>query len=92
MPMQRRLPKRGFHNPFGKEWAIVNIRDLTRFAAGSVVDLESLKAHGLVKKVRQGLKILGTGSISHSLVVRAHHFSLSAKTKIETAGGKAEVI
>jgi large subunit ribosomal protein L15 len=92
MPMQRRLPKRGFTNPFRKEWAVVNVRDLARFPAGSIVDEESLKARGLVRRVRHGVKILGTGSISHALVVRAHHFSLSAKNKIETAGGKAEVI
>lgn len=92
MPMQRRLPKRGFTNPFRKEWAVVNVRDLARFPTGSIVDEESLKARGLVRRVRHGVKILGTGSISHALVVRAHHFSLSAKNKIETAGGKAEVI
>jgi len=92
MPLQRRLPKRGFHNPFRKEWAIVNVKDLGRFPAGTVVDVEALMASGLVKKMLSGVKILGDGMISHALTVRAHHYSLAAKSKIEVAGGKAEVI
>lgn len=92
MPLQRRLPKRGFRNPFRKEYEIINLRDLTRFPAGSVVDVDTLKASGLLKQVRFGVKVLGQGSISHPLTVRAHHYSLSAKNKIEAAGGKAEVI
>jgi len=92
MPLQRRLPKRGFRNPFRKEYEIINLRDLTRFPAGSVVDVDALKASGLLKQVRFGVKVLGQGSISHPLTVRAHRYSLSAKNKIEAAGGKAEVI
>ncbi len=91
MPLQRRLPKRGFKNPFRKEYNIVNIEDLARYPAGSVVDVASLRSSGFLKKGRE-VKILGRGSISHSLTVRVHHFSLSAKNKIEAAGGKTEVI
>jgi large subunit ribosomal protein L15 len=92
MPLQRRLPKRGFKNPFRKEWNVVNLGDLSAFPEGAVVDVESLKSSGLVKKVAFGVKILGDGDLSRSLTVRAHAFSLSAKKKIEAAGGKAEVI
>ncbi len=92
MPLQRRLPKRGFKNPFRKEWSVVNLGDLTAFPDGAVVDVESLQSSGLVKKVVFGVKILGDGEISRPLTVRAHAFSLSARKKIEAAGGKAEVI
>jgi len=92
MPLQRRIPKRGFKNPFRKEWSVINLGDLSAFPEGAVVDVESLKSSGLVKKVAFGVKILGDGEISRPLTVRAHAFSLSAKKKIEAAGGKAEVI
>jgi len=92
MPLQRRLPKRGFKNPFRKEWSIVNLGDLSAFSEGAVVDVESLQSSGLVKTVAFGVKILGDGEISRPLTVRAHAFSLSARKKIEAAGGKAEVI
>ena len=92
MPLQRRLPKRGFKNPFRKEWSVVNLRDLSDFPEGAVVDVESLRSSGLVKKVAFGVKILGEGEMSRPLTVRAHAFSLSARKKIEAAGGKAEVI
>jgi len=93
MPLQRRLPKRGFKNPFRKEFAIVNVGDLMRFPAQEVITAEKLETAGLLKKQsRTQLKILGNGSISHPFIVRAHHFSLAAKNKIEAAGGKAEVI
>jgi large subunit ribosomal protein L15 len=92
MPLQRRLPKRGFKNPFRKEYNVINVRDLARFPAGSVVDMDALKSSGLVKRVRWGVKVLGEGSVSHPLTVRAHQFSLAAKSKIEAAGGNAEVI
>ena len=90
--MQRRLPKRGFKNPFRKEYDIINVRDLTRFPAGTVVDVATMKSSGLLNQVPFGVKVLGMGSISHPLTVRAHHYSLSAKRKIEEVGGKAEVI
>jgi len=92
MPIQRRLPKRGFKNPFHKEYEIVNLQDLARFPSGAVVDLAALRESGLVKKIRFGVKILGQGDLPHPLTVRAHHFSFAAKSKIEAAGGKAEVI
>jgi large subunit ribosomal protein L15 len=92
MPLQRRLPKRGFKNPFRKEWVIVNLRDLAEFSEGTIVDVEKLKASGFVKKAGYGVKILGEGEVTRPLTVRAHGFSLSARKKIEAAGGKAEVI
>lgn len=92
MPLQRRLPKRGFRNPFHKEYEIVNLQDLARFPAGTVVDVAALQACGLVKRVRSGVKILGQGDLVYPLTIKAHHFSLVAKNKIEAAGGKAEVI
>jgi large subunit ribosomal protein L15 len=92
MPLQRRLPKRGFKNPFRKEYNIINVRDLNRFAAGTVVDLATLKDSGLVKRAYWGVKVLGEGTLSQALTVQAHHYSLTAKNKIEAAGGKAEVI
>jgi large subunit ribosomal protein L15 len=92
MPLQRRLPKRGFKNPFRKEWTVVNLRDLSVFPDGAVVDVEGMKSSGLVKKVGFGVKILGEGEISRPLTVRAQAFSLSARKKIEAAGGKTEVI
>lgn len=92
MPLQRRLPKRGFKNPSRKEWSVVNLRDLSAFPEGAVVDVESLRSSGLVKKTGFGVKILGEGEVLRPLTIRAHAFSLSAKKKIEAAGGKAEVI
>jgi large subunit ribosomal protein L15 len=92
MPLQRRLPKRGFKNPFRKQWSVINLRDLSAFPDGAVVDAEILKSKGLVKKVGSRVKILGEGEVLRPLTVRAQAFSLSAKKKIEAAGGKAEVI
>ncbi len=92
MPLQRRLPKRGFKNPSRKQWSVINLRDLSAFPDGVVVDVESLKSKGLVKKIGFGVKILGEGEVLRPLTVRAQAFSLSAKKKIEAAGGKAEVI
>ncbi|MDK2918801.1 MAG: large subunit ribosomal protein [Candidatus Petromonas sp.] len=92
MPLYRRVPKRGFNNPFRKEWTIVNIEDLNRFEDGTVITPELLKEEGLVKKMQYGLKILGNGNLEKKLTIRAHKFSQSAIEKIEAAGGKAEVI
>jgi large subunit ribosomal protein L15 len=92
MPLQRRLPKRGFKNPFRKEYNILNVQDLARFPAGTVVDVDTLRASGLAKRSYLGVKVLGGGTLSRPLTVKAHQFSLSAKSKIEAAGGKAEVI
>ena len=92
MPMQRRLPKRGFTPLTKKVFALVNLRDLELFEAGSVVDLEVLTQSGLVNRVGDGVKILGTGDLTKALTVKAHKFSKSALEKIAAAGGKAEVI
>ncbi|PLX87946.1 MAG: 50S ribosomal protein L15 [Desulfuromonas sp.] len=92
MPLQRRLPKRGFTPLCSKEYALVNLRDLDSFEAGSVVDVEALGKAGLISKVKDGVKILADGELTKSLTVQAHKFSKSAAAKIEAAGGKAEVL
>ena len=92
MPLQRRLPKRGFVNIFRKELSIINIKDLDRFEANSNLDTEALKEAGLVKKMRAGIKLLGNGDISHPLFIKVHKTSKTAKEKIEAAGGKVELI
>lgn len=92
MPLQRRLPKRGFTPLEKKVYALVNLRDLELFEAGTVVDFEALGHAGLVKTLGDGIKILGDGELTKALTVKAHKFSKSAVAKIEAAGGKAEVI
>ena len=92
MPLQRRVPKRGFNNIFATKFAIVNVADLDVFEANAVIDTQALQDKGLVKKLYDGVKILGNGDISKSLTVKASAFSEGAKQKIEAAGGKAEVI
>ena len=93
MPLQRRIPKRGFNNIFGTEMAIVNLATLEKYYDdGATVTVDSLIEKGLVKKVLDGVKVLGHGEISKALTVQVNAFSDSAKQKIEAAGGKAEVI
>jgi large subunit ribosomal protein L15 len=92
MPLQRRLPKRGFHNPFRIEMAIVNVGQLDMLPSGSEVTPENLSQQGLLNGKNRRVKVLGEGSISKALTVRAHGFSAAAKDKIEAAGGKAELI
>lgn len=93
MPLQRRIPKRGFVNIFRTEMAIVNVASLEKaFNAGDTVTIEALVEKGLVKKVLDGVKVLGNGEITKSLTVQVNAFSESAKQKIEAAGGKIEVI
>ena len=92
MPLQRRLPKRGFTNIFKKDYALVNVWDLNRFSSNATLDVEALKNAGLVKKVGDGVKLLGKGEISHPLVLRVNKVSKAAKEKIEAAGGKVEVV
>lgn len=92
MPLQRRIPKRGFNNIFAKEIATVNVSALNVFEDGAVVDVEALIYAGLVKKALDGVKVLGNGEISKKLTVKANAFSDAAKQKIEAVGGKAEVI
>jgi large subunit ribosomal protein L15 len=91
MPLQRRLPKSGFTNIFAKKWGVVNLRDLTRFESGSVVDEAVLRAAGLIKGQCDGIKVLGSGELTIGVTVVADKFSQSAIVKIEAAGGKAEV-
>lgn len=91
-PLFKRLPKRGFTNINRVEYAVVNVKDLNCFAAGSVVDLEALKAKGLVKKEYEGVKILGNGEIKVALTVKAAKFSEVANQKISAAGGNIEVL
>ena len=92
MPLYRRLPKRGFNNKWAKKYAEVNVQDLNKFEDGAVVDLEALVQAGLVKQVKDGVKVLGNGELAKKLTVKADKFSKSAAEKIEKAGGKAEVI
>ncbi|HOP47552.1 MAG TPA: 50S ribosomal protein L15 [Desulfobacteraceae bacterium] len=92
MPLQRRVPKRGFTNIFKKQYNIINVRDLNRFEPDSSLDKESLIAAGLVKRKRDDVKLLGDGEISHALVIKVSKASQIARQKIEAAGGKIEVI
>jgi large subunit ribosomal protein L15 len=92
MPLQRRLPKRGFTNKFKKNIAVVNIRDLAKFDEGSVVDAAALAQARLVKGKRDAVKLLGHGEIKYALDVKVNSVSQSAREKIEAAGGKVEVI
>ncbi|MGD8367342.1 MAG: 50S ribosomal protein L15 [Desulfobacterales bacterium] len=91
MPIQRRLPKRGFTNIFAKKYAVVNVRDLTRFEAGATVDEAALVKSGLVRGPRDGVKLLGQGEIDVALTVKVDRASQSARKKIEAAGGSLEV-
>jgi large subunit ribosomal protein L15 len=91
MPLQRRLPKRGFVNIFRKEWAIVNVKSLNRFPAGSVVDAEALRMEGLIKGTADGVKLLGDGDIDRKLTVKVDKASRSAVEKVVAAGGTVEV-
>jgi len=92
MPLQRRIPKRGFTNIFRKEYAIVNVKDLNCFDDGSVVTIELLKAAGLVNKVNAGVKLLGDGDLEKKLTVQVQKCSQQAEEKITARGGKFEVI
>lgn len=93
LPIQRRVPKRGFSNArYKTEYAVVNIADLELFEAGSVVSIAALREAGMVKALRDGVKVLGNGELSKSLTVQANAFSKSAEEKIIAAGGKAEVV
>ena len=90
MPLQRRMPKRGFTNIFKKEWVIINVDKLEVFSDGDVVDIESLGKHGLICKVGDGVKILGNGELSKKLTVRIQKASQGAISKIEKNGGSYE--
>ncbi len=93
LPLFRRLPKRGFSNAMFKvRYATINVSDLEKFDDGAVVTPELLKEMGILKKQLSGVKVLGNGNLTKKLTVKAHNFSDSAKEKIESTGGKAEVI
>jgi large subunit ribosomal protein L15 len=92
MPLQRRLPKRGFTNIFKKKYALINIKGLSRFEPDSVLDVETLIDAGLVKRVNDGIKLVGDGEISHPLVIKVNKASKTAIAKIEAAGGRVEIL
>jgi large subunit ribosomal protein L15 len=92
MPMQRRLPKRGFEPLSRKEFVVINISQLDLFDAGTVVDTAAIIARGLASNIRDGIKILAKGSITKALTVKAHKFSAAAKEQIIAAGGSVEEI
>ncbi len=92
MPLQRRIPKRGFTNIFRKEYSVVNLQDLETMAGTDPITPEVLMQKGLIKDMKTGVKVLGNGELKVKVTVRAHKFSKSAVEKIQAAGGKAEVI
>ena len=92
MPLQRRLPVRGFTNIFHKDYTIVNLDVLSRFPDNTIVTPKLLKSVGIIRKTKDGVKILGDGELDKSLIVKAHCFSKSAEAKIREAGGRTEVI
>lgn len=92
MPLHRRLPKRGFINIFATKYVVVNVSDLEKFEAGSVVDAQALLDCRMIRKTLDGVKILGNGDLTKQLTVKAAAFTESAKQKIEAAGGTAEVV
>jgi large subunit ribosomal protein L15 len=93
MPLQRRLPKRGFKNPFRVEYEPINVGKLADlFDAGSVIDPEAMKSRGLAPRKANRLKILGSGDVAHALTVKAHAFSKTAVEKIQAVGGTVEII
>ncbi len=92
MPLHRRLPKRGFHNRFRKEYAEVNLERLEVFEPGTIITPDVLIERGIIHKLRDGLKVLAKGKLTKPLTVRAHKFSAKAQEQIATLGGKAEVI
>ena len=92
MPLYRRLPKRGFKNIFAKDYVEVNVSAFEVFENNTEVDAKLLKDKGIIKKVCDGIVVLGNGEISKKIIVKAAKFTASAKAKIETAGGKAEVV
>ncbi|MBR2040599.1 MAG: 50S ribosomal protein L15 [Clostridia bacterium] len=92
MPLQRRVPKRGFNNIFAQDWVAINVSALEVFEDGTVIDAEALKAKGIIKKADLPVKVLGNGKLTKKLEVKLNAFSASAAEKIAAAGGKTEVI
>jgi large subunit ribosomal protein L15 len=92
MPLHRRIPKRGFHNPGRKEFAVVNIASLNAFSAGETVTPDLLRERKLIRRAGDSIKVLGDGDLKVAITVQAHAFSGSARDKISAAGGKVEVL
>ncbi len=92
MPLQRRVPKRGFRNLFKKRYALVNLSDLAGLAPNSTASMETFVEAGLVKKPGEGIKLLGNGEISHPLFLKVNSVSRTARQKVEAAGGKVEIV
>lgn len=92
MPLHRRMPKRGFHNPMRKEFSVVNLASLNAFSAGETVTPEMLRSRGLVRRANDSIKILGDGDLKIAITVQAHAFSGPAREKISAAGGKVEIL
>jgi large subunit ribosomal protein L15 len=92
MPLHRRIPKRGFHNPFGVSYSVVNLEELNVFPAGETVTPDLLRAHGFIRRATDPIKVLGDGELKTKLTIHAHAFSESAKEKITKAGGSFEVV
>ena len=92
MPLQRRLPKRGFNNIFATQYATIKVSDLDKFEAGAVVDAQALLEKGIINKTLDGVKVLGNGEVTKAVTVKVAAYTASAKEKIEAAGGKAEAI
>ena len=92
MPLHRRIPKRGFHNPFGVTYSVINLEELNVFPAGETVTPELLRAHGFVRRATDPIKVLGDGELKTKLTIHAHAFSATAKDKITKAGGTFEVV
>ncbi|MBO5322306.1 MAG: 50S ribosomal protein L15 [Clostridia bacterium] len=92
MPLQRRVPKRGFNNIFAQDWVAINVSALEVFEDGTVIDAEALKLKGIIKKANLPVKVLGNGKLTKKLEVKLNAFSASAAEKIAAAGGKTEVI
>ena len=92
MPLQRRLPKRGFNNIFATKYVTIKVSDLEKFEAGSTVDTEALLKAGIISKTLDGVKVLGNGELTKAINVKVAAYTASAKEKIEKAGGKAEVM
>jgi large subunit ribosomal protein L15 len=91
-PLQRRLPKRGFKNRFAIEYAIINLKDIVKIQDADIITPEILVEKGIIKDLKNGIKVLGNGDIQRPLTIKAHAFSASAISKISAAGGKAEVV
>jgi large subunit ribosomal protein L15 len=92
MPLHRRMPKRGFHNPFSVSYSVVNLEELNVFPAGETVTPELLRAHGFIRRAQDRIKVLGDGELTAKIAIHAHAFSASAKEKIAAAGATFEIL